>query len=255
MRRGALFALLVACGGGTNHSDNDQPTVAQVRSSAFTTIDVEIDYQAGAEPYVGSAGPIADVWQIARDNTARAFEATNKTVTIPSTLAGMEQLGDYKQSTFTSDQILSLAAEHRGTKTSGTTASFYVVFLNGLFDDGTGPQNDILGVSLGHSGVIAIFKPVIAGTEAGLPGVTKVLEQSTLVHELGHAFGLVNDGVAMVAPHEDAAHPHHCTNDKCVMNWSAERVGSAVAVAKAFLTNGTTVVFDASCLADLDAAK
>ena len=95
----------------------------------------------------------------------------------------------------------------------------------------------------------------ISGTEAGLPGVTKVLEQSTLVHELGHAFGLVNDGVALTSAHEDAAHAHHCTNEKCVMNWSAERVGSAVAVAKAFLTSGTTVVYDASCLADLDAAK
>lgn len=256
--RGALFALvasLLACGGGIDLSDKDQPTVAQVHSTSYTAINVEVDYQVGAEPYVGSAGLIGDVWQIAKDNITRAFKATNKTATIPNTLAGMEPLTDYKQASFTSNQILSLAAEHRGTRSAGTTAAFYVVFLNGLYDDGTGAKNDILGVSLGGSGVIAIFKRVISGQESGLPGVTKVLEQSTLVHELGHAFGLVRDGVALTSAHEDGAHAHHCANDKCVMSWSAERVGSAVAVAKSFLATGTTVIYAADCLADLDAAK
>ena len=65
----------------------------------------------------------------------------------------------------------------------------------------------------------------------------------------------MNDGVALTSAHEDSAHPHHCTNEKCVMNWSVERVGSAVAVAKSFLATGTTVIYDNLCLADLDAAK
>jgi predicted Zn-dependent protease len=254
LRHVALFALLAACTSGTNTSPNDQPSAAAVHSSRFTTVAVEVDYQTGATPYVGSAGRLDDVWQIARDNGTRAFQATKKTFTIPNQIASMEEIKDFQASSFTSDKILAIAAAHRNTRSADATAAFYVVFLNGLYDDGTGPQSDVLGVSLGNSGVIAMFKPVIRGSESGLPGVSKVLEQSTLVHELGHAFGLVDDGVALKSAHEDGAHPHHCTNESCVMNWSAERLGSAINIAHAYLTTGSTVVFDEACLADLDAA-
>lgn len=255
--RSILLALLaVSCGGGGNSSDKDQPSVGDVRGAGYKTIAIEVDYQVGAEPYVGSAGRFDDVWQITRENVTRAFASTQKTVTVPNQLAQMESFTDFAQASFTQDDILRVAGTHRQTRSANGTASFYVVWLNGYFDDGNGPNQDILGVSLGRTGVLAIFKPVIASSESPvLPGLAKALEQSTLVHELGHAFGLVNDGVALASAHEDTAHPHHCTNEKCVMNWSAARVGSAVAIARAFLTTGSTVVYDAACLGDLDAAR
>ncbi len=85
-----------------------------------------------------------------------------------------------------------------------TRRSYYLLFLNGLFDDdGSGKGNpNILGVSLGDTGVIAIFKPVIDGTrQTALDTETpKLVEQLTLIHEFGHAAGLVDNGMPMASP-------------------------------------------------------
>ena len=77
-------------------------------------------------------------------------------------------------------------------------------------------ENRILGINLDGTPTIAIFKPVIESasnsrTEKAL------IEQSTIVHEIGHAIGLVNKGVRATTAHHDTANGAHCTNEGCVM--------------------------------------
>lgn len=43
------------------------------------------------------------------------------------------------------------------------------------------------------------------------------IQRSTLMHELGHAFGLVNCGITMQTPREHPESPCHSTNSKSVM--------------------------------------
>ena len=224
-------------------------------SPAVTSVVIEIDYQPGAEPFTGRAGRVDDVWRVSRDNLARMFERSGKVVTLPSTLDAMQALPDVTGTTFTSEAILAIAAAHRDAASTADTATFYAVFLDGYFQDDTGTRDDVLAVSIGTTRVLALFKPVIGGADALFPGVAAFVEQSTFVHEFGHAIGLVDAAVPATTDHHDAEHRHHCTNERCVMFWANERASSAVTFARQILTTGSTVLLDDACLADLDAVQ
>ena len=80
-----------------------------------------------------------------------------------------------------------------------------------------GIQPGTIGVSLTGTTVIAIFKDVIESSGVRSDGIVpKFIEQSTIVHELGHALGLVNNGVSISSDHHDADNGAHCINDICV---------------------------------------
>jgi hypothetical protein len=45
----------------------------------------------------------------------------------------------------------------------------------------------------------------------------------------------------------------HCNNDQCVMYWLNEGASDATTFAVNRLLTGNTIIFDAACLADVDA--
>ena len=248
MKRLLPLVVLAGCGAGASANVGAPPAPVTLFSAAVGKIVLEIDYQPNAEPYTGSIGSFADVWQITAANVARLFQHSSKQVTLPTALSQMEPLADIGSGPFSQEHILDIASQHRGTPSTGDTAAFYVVFLDGYFTDGDGTNQQTLGVSIGRTGVIAMFKPAIKDT-----GFGKYVEQSTLVHELGHAMGLVNDGVPMVNAHEDISHPAHCTNAKCVLYWQNEGAGSAVGFVQETLVSGSTILYGSECLDDADA--
>ena len=134
------------------------------------------------------------------------------------------------------------------------TKTYYVLFVSGHFADASGVQPNVLGVSLGDTGVIAMFKDVIRSTSVtGLPNLVRFVEQSTLVHELSHAIGLVDTGVPPTSDHVDREHGAHCKNDRCVMYYLNEGAADAAMFARQVITTGSRILFDAGCLADVDA--
>lgn len=106
----------------------------------------------------------------------------------------------------------------------------------------------MLGVSIGDTGVIAMFKPVIEGAQAA-----RYVEQTTLVHEVGHAIGLVENGIPARGGHHDAAHGAHCNNRDCVMHYLNEGAAELAGFVGRFVESGDAVVFGPECLADIDA--
>lgn len=253
-----LFAILASCSSseteGNSASGVTQPPKAAVFGGAYTDVEIEVDYQGGAEPYTGAAGTkVSDLWSVTRTNLGRIFP--DKNVSVPSDLTQMQKI-DVSGELFTSDALLGIAKKHRDKAPTASKATYYVVFVNGYFQDENGKNDAVLGVSLGTTGVLAMFKPVIASSGLpAFPSVERFVEQSTLVHEIGHAVGLVDNGVSMVANHKDATHGAHCTNTKCVMYWENEGVSATREFAKQLLLTGNVVLFKEDCLADVDAAR
>ena len=246
-----VVVIVSGCGGddGGGDDDDDPPGVFD---PAITEVRVEIDYETGQAPYTGPIIGFGDAFAISTANLGRIF-AGAKTVTLPTTTAAMQDLGAIADEELTGDDLLAIAADHRDQRSAGNVYTYYVVWVSGLFTDGSGPRPNVLAVSIGGTGVVAMFKDVIAGTGGVVPNVEKFVEQSTLVHELGHAIGLVANGVATTSAHHDQAHGAHCTNDACVMYYLNEGAGDMAAFAQQYVTSGDAILFDAACLADVDA--
>ncbi|MEI7892920.1 MAG: hypothetical protein WCI05_07505 [Myxococcales bacterium] len=238
-----LFSLAFAsCSSSTSTSNPYSPST--------TKVILEVDYATGAAPYTGPVGGRGDLWSLFESNAQRLFQG--KQLEIPHDLDHMEELTDVAAGDYTADQILQIASKHRATASSGSSIAYYVVWLPGYFNDGTEVNKAVLGVNLGSSGVIAMFKPVILSS-SGTPLIQKYVEQSTLVHEFGHVVGLVNKGIPLTSAHHDAANGAHCTNTDCVMYWLNEGAADAVKFIEKRATESTTVLFANDCLADVDA--
>jgi hypothetical protein len=239
-------------GDGGGGGGDGPPGLRGVFDPAVTDVQIEIDYEPGAEPFTGNVIGFGDTFAITQSNLTRLF-AGRKTLALPTTLAGMENIGDVADEQLTVDDLLQLAEAHRSGADTATRKTYYVVFVSGYFTDGNGPNAGVLGVSLGDTGVIAMFKDVIDSTSVPATNVSRFVEQSTLVHELAHAVGLVDNGVAPTTAHNDTVHGAHCTNDQCVMYWQNEGSSAMAAYVQRAVLTGNTILFDAACLADVDA--
>lgn len=216
-------------------------------SAVVTEIVIEVDYETGAEPYFGNVPTFGDLWDFLRSNLEALFSVNPRTITVPGTLEQMEEIGAIDDDDYSQEDILALVAQHRDEGDTTERRTFYVLFLDGYFfdeDDG-GRQPLVIGISLGDTGVIAMFKPVI--TSISTP---RFVEQSTLAHELGHAFGLVDNGVTPSSDHEDPLSRHHCVNTDCVMFYENEGAADAAEFVRQFVTSSDAIVFDQACLND-----
>jgi hypothetical protein len=258
----ALAAVAAGCGagGGGDGGDDDAPDrdgpaggPVNVFDPAVLEVRIEIDFESGRAPYTGPILGFGDSFDLSRANLDRLF-AGHKTVSLPVSLAAMQDIGVIADDELTIDDLLAIADQHRGTADSPTVKTYYVVFVGGVYAEGGSPQPGVLGVTLGDTGVVAMFKDVIAGTASvATPNVERYVEQSTLIHELGHAIGLVMFGVPVTSPHHDDAHGAHCTNQDCVMYWLNEGASDMAAFATRFVLTRDSILFDQACLADIDA--
>jgi hypothetical protein len=255
--RSGLFVVMVlaACqspaGGDDPPTDGGGGTRTLVFAPSTTKVIVEVDYETGSEPYTGTAPMFGEIWAPTVTNIERLFSGT-RDLTIPTTLSEMADVGAIDDNEITIADVAALADLHRNRYDSSDTKTYWVLFANGYFADTSGPQRSVLGISIGDT--IVMFKDVIASTgQIGNPNTVRFVEQSTLVHELAHAIGLVDNGIPMVVDHKDEEHGAHCTNPDCVEYWLNEGVSDARDFALRRILTDSTILFDDACLADVDA--
>lgn len=253
----ALLAIVAGCSGagdgGGGDGDAGPTGNGTVFEPAVTGVVIEIDHETGQEPFTGAEIGFGDTFDLSAANLDRLL-AGKKQLTLPRTAAEMEDIGDVPDEELTSADLLALADAHRDRHDDGATKAYYVVFVGGHFADANGVQNGVLGVSLGTSGVIAMFKDVIRSTDVpAVPNVVRFVEQAVLIHEVAHALGLVDNGVPMVAAHRDPDHGAHCDDDRCVMFFQNDGAADAAQFVRDRVLTGDTILFDDHCLADVDA--
>lgn len=210
---------------------------------------IEVDVQDGAEPFTGDT-VYGDTWDLTVENL-EALLGDDIELVVPRTLDEMGALDDVPEGDLSVPEILALADAHVDDD-DATTARFHVLFVDRFFEEDGARRANVLGVSIGDTRVVAMFKPVIGDGGALLlgDGVDRFVEQTTMVHELGHALGLVNNGLAMQRDHQDEEHGAHCENDACVMFYLNEGFSDAVDFARDALVRGDRILFDDDCLDD-----
>jgi hypothetical protein len=214
----------------------------------MTRFYVDVAYEPGAEPFARGD------WGIVGESLAALFEGRTikPQIFLPADGDRLTLLPDQGRESWTLNDIVLLERAHRRDRSSGTTGRFWVVFLNGYFERDGQTNKSVLGVSVTGTSVIAMFKNVVEDSGAGSLGgvIPRFVEQSTIVHELGHALGLVNNGVTLTSDHHDRKNGAHCTNQQCVMFWSNEGRESLVQFVNRYQETGNTVLFGSECLAD-----
>jgi predicted Zn-dependent protease len=245
----AGFAAACLSGCGEEKTKRAQPTPSVIFSAATKHVMLEVDYAATASPYAETDSTLGNIWDLTKDNLDALFSRTPKDIVLPESLADMEQI-DVPHGPYTADDLVNIAMEHRQQPSHGDTVTFYAVWLDGFYATSDGEDDTVLGAALPDYGIVAIFKPVVTSAGPMNSSVARFTEQSALIHELGHALGLVNIGLPLTSPHEDAAHHGHCNNPRCVMYWANEGGPALFRFASDVLNTGNKILFDDACLAD-----
>lgn len=229
--------------------------------STMRTMVVEVVYEVGAEPNegtIGGLGPLGgtDVWSILSDNLTALFanRSVKPTFQIHSSHAQWKSIAAQNQAGWTVQELATVIGANRVGVSTADTSYFTVAFLKGRFEDSNGINNSVLGVNLAGSPFVAVFKDTVEEASSSTDG-KKFIEQATLVHELGHALGLVNGGLPMTSNHQDSAHGAHCSNTQCVMYWQNQMKEDVGTFVQNFLNSGETVLYADDCIADVTAYK
>ena len=186
-----------------------------LRKSPFTEIVVEVDFLAGLEP---NQKAVANV-------IATLKRVTGKNVR----LDGANQMTPTRSACYSSGDVAASAAS-RSTSSERPRASIYVFFLNGYFCD----NDKALGAAT-NATVAAVFPE----TYRGKGGVDAAVEETVLLHQIGHLLGLVNFSYVGVRPHHDGN--GHSKNPNSVMHPTGETD----------FARRTALTFDPDDLADL----
>ncbi|MGM0576897.1 MAG: hypothetical protein ACQEXJ_14325 [Myxococcota bacterium] len=270
LRRLVVLAALVvpvaasACDDGGGASPGDDPLAANfaprhhVSPREFTGLLVEIDAVEGHAP---------DDRVIARVRQEIEFLIAEGALGAPD---GVRFVLDETlpaigaEATRTADGLDDLASEHRSVPRSLSESVVHVLYVDGRYEDDDG-ESLVLGLAWGGDRIAMFADNVerscesrgpLGGPLSGLGDeVCRMAEASVFLHEMGHVFGLVDNGIPMVDDHEDPDHPAHDVDEDCVMFWRAERAGVVDVIAERYRNDrGDASVFDPACIADLGAA-
>lgn len=245
----ALMAVVLA--GCKKDDNNDQGLIVDSYYKEMQTLTIEVAYEPNAEPFTKNlAGD--DMWTITETNVEDLYanRPMPMDVIVPYELSAMTAIPDQTTDSYSADDIRDLAAEYRVSEGTATDGNILVLFLDGYFFQDS-VRTNVLGVSLNGTSITAIFKPVINASHPLLN--RKVLvEQTTVVHEIGHAVGLVNNGVPLASSHHDDEHGAHCTNTDCVMYYANEGPTNLVSFIQQYSTTGTIQLFGPECIQDTE---
>lgn len=160
------------------------------------------------------------------------------------------QIPDQAGAPFTLDNIKDFEEEFRTQYTEGNDMAVYLFFSNGSSSNDT-QTNVTLGTAYRNTSIV-IYENTLRIITDSDPVLLPILEQTTMQHEMGHIFGLVNiqnDDIHLA--HEDPSASKHCIVDECLMYFEATNLLRSEVTR--FLRRGAVPQLDPLCIEDLQA--
>lgn len=224
---------------------HDGPTIAQALlwSSVSSSIVVEVDAVPGH-------GPDGAALDLLRTTLA---EATGKAVAIAGPSPLRTQGGGYRERDL--ERIHREAAFFGDTGATGQPgyldggrAVLHVLYLDGrMASDDEGRHT--LGRSLLDHGLVVVFRDTYAQAHRIVNGTWRdagpEMDAHVLLHEVGHALGLVGNGIPQVRDHDDPGSPGHSRYPESVMYHHPPMTPAQL------VTGPVSTTFDVDDLADL----
>lgn len=234
----AIAVLAAGCvvGPGAETSLYFEDVIAGTR---FTELVVEIDHAPGRAPSTLARNHLIE--QL-RNVTSK----TSVSIRVEMTL------GDDANKRWTVEELVTLERQTRTTAHSAPVAVLHVLYPAGTF-----ATDGVAGVTVSGPEIspVTVFLDTIDKIDLGFGPIPQParardeIERGTLLHEAGHAMGLVNNGLPMVSDHEDPQRPGHSANRESVMYW---QVDSENGIREALLHDGVIpIFFDAADRADM----
>ncbi|MAZ48653.1 MAG: hypothetical protein CME65_08815 [Halobacteriovoraceae bacterium] len=255
MRFWSLIAIIILFSCGKTEETTEVISTAEAQAEAsdryFSSTEkfvVNVYYEPGAEPFEGNTSRGFPYWRILEDNLEAIFQyrSTTPTLQVPKELSEMNPIDAQNQTNWNAESVYQLHERTQSPSKQAGEDHFYIYFLKGNAET----SNNTIGFSINGTAVIAIFKDVI--TASGSPAVQKYTEQSTLVHEMGHALGLVNNGIPIVSNHQDPDKTAHTSNSDCIMYWQNEGASDLRQFVLNIITSGNTVMWGPEVLEDVE---
>jgi predicted Zn-dependent protease len=244
-----LLTVFLLCFGIACNRDEPEPEskFVDLFYENATELTLNVAYEEDGEPYTEFNNKNA--WTIAQSNLNTLLRPRGIQTIVPFNLGEMTYLGDLPETNFDITRLRSLAADVTNYDNESTQKGITVLFLNGYYERNGAVQDQVLGLNISGTDIVAIFKPVI---EASSPSFTlrKLVEQSTVVHEIGHALGLVNNGVPITTQHQDFENGAHCSNEDCVMYFQ-NGGANVVEFVQPYISGGEIDLFGEDCKNDI----
>ncbi len=248
-----FLIILIACGKPPVEEDSLQVKEIQAAASedyfkSTQTIQINVYYEEDAKPFTGQSLGGLKYWNILESNLRTIFQyrSSPPNLVIPKELDEMNSLAKQDKKTWSANDVLKLHDQTQVPSIQKGESHFYIYFLEGNAEDG----ESIIGFSINGTPIIAIFKDVIRNSGGSV--VQKYVEQSTIVHEMGHALGLVNNGVPLASDHQDQEHGHHTKNEDCIMYWLNEGQSDLAQFVGKYISSGSTIMWGQEVLADVE---
>jgi hypothetical protein len=269
----ALLLALVACESGSANNQGADTTGGDatvdkvptafgpadlVTARKYDALLVEIDHVAGHAPNATALGQLEEQLNALIDAGHLAKPSGIRFVLDES----LEPVGADHVSTF--DELSARGEAHRSVLPRVGEATIHVLYTDGRYED-DGAQSFVLGFAYGGSWMVMLSDNIERGCDSSpllsLPALSGLAaqvcarsESTVFMHELGHLFGLVDNGTPMVSGHEDPEHAGHDANEDCLMYWAIQDSRAVDVIAERFRSGKSGAVpFDAACLADLEA--
>ena len=210
--------------------------------SLSRSILVEVDAVPGHGPDPGTLDLVRD--------TLATVTGKPVTMTAPSPMA--PQGGNYREGDLLRIHRREAFFGEEAGALVGDRAVLHVLYLDGRMagDDAT---HRTLGRTLMDAGLVAVFHDTYAGShrvanDTASPAAAE-MDRHVLLHEVGHALGLVNNGVPQLRDHMDPDFPGHSRYPESVMYDHPPMTPAGL------VTGDVSTSFDVDDLADLAAFR